>query len=319
MQRLYINWSLDPGYNRPLDQSEISSGLHDWAFWRTKLNENLIVTSLFNTPFILNQQNTSFILSKDELNDENKQLNRETLFKIDPQIARFIYYLEYKRSNENEIDYNNDENFISMKNHEPPLLDPESYMFYGLPRIQLNKIINGQYTKNLDRMIPPSTATLPLNNKSYGVKETIINYREFSSLTKEVKTDKKNFVNKKFDDSNKDKNEDNEKRKINSIEPIVTGINVKEKVKAFEYVNKQPKLIIKTLPTTTTCESNKKFPVHSAKNQISSPKKNTPKLAASNSKSPKSLHKSDDILKEDSIATLQSSFFNSAASLFMGN
>ena len=77
MQRLYINWSLDPGYNRPLDQSEISSGLHDWAFWRTKLNESLIVTSLFNTPFILNQQNTNFILSKDELNDENKQLNRE--------------------------------------------------------------------------------------------------------------------------------------------------------------------------------------------------------------------------------------------------
>jgi hypothetical protein len=315
MQRLYINWSLDPGYNRPLDQSEISSGLHDWAFWRTKLNESLIVTSLFNTPFILNQQNTNFILSKDELNDENKQLNRETLFKIDPQIARFIYYLEYKRSKENEIDYNNDENFISMKNHEPPLLDPESYMFYGLPRIQLNKIINGQFTKNLDRMVPPSTATLPLNNKSYGIKETIINYREFSSLTKEVKSDKNNLVNKKFDDSSKEKNENSEKKKINSIEPIITGINVKEKVKAFEYVNKQPKLIIKTLPTTT-CESNKKFPVHSAKNQISSPKKHTSKLTASNSKSPKNLNKSDDILKEDS---LQSSFFNSAASLFMGN
>lgn len=316
MQRLYINWSLDPGYNRPLDQSEISSGLHDWALWRTRLNENLIVTSFFNTPLILNQQNTNFILSKEELNDDDSQLNGENLFKIDPQTARFIYYLEYKRSNNDYVlDMKNDEKNYNRRNHEPPSLDPESYMFYGLPRIQLNNLLNGHFTKKMDKIIHFNTATLPINNVSYDAKESNVICKEFSSLNKEIKNNKNSQINKKFDLKSED-NEITENKKLHSIEPIITGINVREKVKAFEYVNKQPKLIIKT-PPTITCESSKKL-IHPTKNQISSPKKFGCKQAP-NSKSSKNIKKYDDKLKEDSITTLQSSFFNSATSFFKGN
>ena len=110
IQRLYINWNLDPGYKKTLEEWELKYGLHDWAIWRTKINENLILTSLFNTPFILNQNNKSFV-SQNQSNDITNKDNNDAIqarlvslsnenfsdlnnfnFQIDPSVARFIYY-----------------------------------------------------------------------------------------------------------------------------------------------------------------------------------------------------------------------------------
>jgi hypothetical protein len=135
IQRLYVNWNLDPGYKKNLEELELKYGLHDWAIWRTKINENLIITSLFNTPFILNQNNKSFVsqnLSNDTIDKENSETIQSRLiilpnenfsdhnfnFQIDPTVARFIYYYGFTK--------------------QKPLIDPESYMFYGIPRVKLN-------------------------------------------------------------------------------------------------------------------------------------------------------------------------------------
>ena len=136
IQRLYINWNLDPGYKKTLEEWELKYGLHDWAIWRTKINENLILTSLFNTPFILNQNNKSFV-SQNQSNDITNKDNNDAIqarlvslsnenfsdlnnfnFQIDPSVARFIYYYGFTK--------------------QKPLIDPESYMFYGIPRIKLD-------------------------------------------------------------------------------------------------------------------------------------------------------------------------------------
>jgi hypothetical protein len=135
IQRLYINWDLDPGYKKNLEDWELKYGLHDWAIWRTKINENLIKTSLFNTPFILNQNNKSFVwqnITNDFIDKENNETIQERStslsnknfsesnlnFQIEPSVARFIYYYGFTK--------------------QKPLIDPESYMFYGIPRVRLD-------------------------------------------------------------------------------------------------------------------------------------------------------------------------------------
>ena len=274
MQRLYINWRLDPGYKRFLEDDEIRSGLHDWALWRTKLNENLILTSLFNTPFTLNQNNTNFILDKeanknmdsDNLDDNKKLVDQ---FKIEPQIARFIYYLGFTR--------------------DRPFLDPESFMFYGLPRARVNKNFSQNEIENVesdsnsvyesDKTEPNS----PINEKLIHSNETVntpakslklspktlkdsnkkpasptkrdansIELNQFAQECKENEPEKKEQKNstptskpnkqphiltpfKQDLKTNNNTNKNSLRGRTNSEPRIITGINVKEKVKAFEH------------------------------------------------------------------------------------
>jgi hypothetical protein len=139
VKRLYINWDLDPRNNWNFQEWELKSGLHDWALWRVKINENLISTSLFKTPFILNENKKYFI--KQDLSDSKENIvnlksrsnplsNTDnfiytTYFQIQPRLARFVYYYGFTRQN--------------------PIIDPESFMFYGIPRVnELYNLINNK-------------------------------------------------------------------------------------------------------------------------------------------------------------------------------
>ncbi len=48
IQRMYVNWTLDPGLKREPSESEIARGLEQWAAWRVRMNHSLIVTALVN-------------------------------------------------------------------------------------------------------------------------------------------------------------------------------------------------------------------------------------------------------------------------------
>ena len=303
MQRLYINWNLDPGYTRELDHFEIRSGLHEWALWRAKLNETLIITALFNTPLLLNQENTNFILNKEELANamENSVSNYEnSLFKIDPKIARFIYYLEHKRSHRPENEGINDNQLIKYQGIAP-LLDPESYMFYGLPRIQINNSDNSCL-----EMRSPTPLNQNFNNKNGIIKMTQLKLKNVNDNdTVLLNNIKKNITKKKQDDSNLIKAESIDHKKQNVNLPIITGINVKEKVKAFEYVNKQPKINQKSQFNNT--ENNTACTINRQKNGPHSKITNNLNEPANN----------EEILKEDTVESLQASFFNSAVSFLL--
>jgi hypothetical protein len=175
MQQLYINWCLDPGYKRALENWEVKCGLHDWAIWRTKINENLILTSMFNTPLILNKNNKNFVTNggknEPDLTQKhhsshnnlaigsnapddysNKMLNK---FQIEPRIARFIYYLGFMR--------------------EKPSIDPESFMFYGLPRVHLGKpsSINAHQQNTNNQVVDAHQADL-VNEYDYNDEHYLI-------------------------------------------------------------------------------------------------------------------------------------------------
>ena len=70
-----------------------------------------------------------FLNKQKNAHDENSHLERLNSFKIEPCLARFIYY-------------------HGCKNETRPRLDPDSFMFYGLPRVQLSSGIVKQQTKS---------------------------------------------------------------------------------------------------------------------------------------------------------------------------
>lgn len=116
IQRLYNTWKLDPGYKHILDNREIRTGLHNWSVWRTKMNEILILNIIDS---IKQQKNDDE--EDDESGEKVKTLKyNKDHFRMDPKIARFIYY-------------------YGLKKDSHPILDPDSYMFRGLPRVQLKK------------------------------------------------------------------------------------------------------------------------------------------------------------------------------------
>ena len=305
MQSLYVNWRLHPGYNRYFDHSEIRSGIHDWALWRTKLNENLIITSLFNTPLLLNKLNTNFILDKNdfkicqEISDPEKH-DSNLLFKIEPKIARFIYCLEFKKTTiqqKNETD----NKFQYNLNQNTPLLDPESYMFYGLPRINIqNKSVeNLSFTK----------FTTHAKTKQSQITKNIKSFKNNQILCgdhKETMDKKQNSKNNCIVNKNPLKLNSNNIDNIckNSSDPIITGINVKEKVKAFEHVNKPVQNKIKLQAIQTSSNQHQKN-MKKCKGLTIKYKNQTPQKKLENIK-----------IYPDS--SPQTSFFNSSNSVFLG-
>ena len=103
--------------------------MHDWALWRSKINDYLILNSMFETlnEFLNKQKNPSAAKFSQ---DEDNHLERLNSFKIEPCLARFIYY-------------------HGCKNVTRPRLDPDSFMFYGLPRVQLSSGIAKQTKSNI--------------------------------------------------------------------------------------------------------------------------------------------------------------------------
>ena len=330
-QRLYINWQLDPGYNRKLSQYDIKSGLHDWALWRTKLNENLIISSLFHTPLLLSKNKTNFILDKEDIQNYNieqkkngHQIQDPTIFfKIDPKIARFIYCFEYGRSSIQQ-NFENEDSSRTRREHDPPLLDPESYMFYGLPRIKIkNNYSESSRTGVKAVNIPINYKTIIRHHKTTPKSPKSLFVVSTQEKNKDVANDsviikKSTVLNKMPNNENLEIiNQCNTDKQIKNVnEPIITGINVKEKVKAFEHVNKQPN--IKTAKPTETLQKIIDTPSQSnddiniiQKHYLTSPIK----FAKNKSLLPE--NRLEETNKK-STSSIQSSFFNSSASFFLG-
>ncbi len=97
--------------------------MQDWVRWRTKINDYLILTSMFSSlnEFLNHQQNPETPKSAEEEDGEEKPLNFDVMknFKIEPSLARFIYYYGLTR--------------------DSPELKPDTYMFYGIPRARLSE------------------------------------------------------------------------------------------------------------------------------------------------------------------------------------
>lgn len=156
-QKMYESWALNPGYGRNLDNWEIRCGMHDWGLWRSKINSYLSLTSVFTSiNDFLAEKNSPESLKFDKTPNSFDLMNN---FKIEPCLARFIYYYGWSR--------------------DSPCLNPDSYMFYGIPRARLIANTNNSI-KNVD------SAPNPLESET---------------------TEKYN---------------------------VITGINVKKKVKEFE-------------------------------------------------------------------------------------
>ena len=98
--------------------------MHDWSLWRSKINDYLIMTSMFSSlnDYLSYQTNPDQLLNKTpKLTGTASAINMDfissTNFKIEPSLARFIYYYGFTK--------------------DMPSLEPDSYMFYGIPRARL--------------------------------------------------------------------------------------------------------------------------------------------------------------------------------------
>lgn len=98
IQKIFINWNSNPNYSANPTEWDLKCGLHDWALWRTKLNETLIKACI--TPLKLNKSIKS--LHEDE---PNKSLINQ---------PGFVYYT----------------GFFGNKT----ALEPETFIFFGIPR-----------------------------------------------------------------------------------------------------------------------------------------------------------------------------------------
>ena len=209
LQRLYNNWKLDPGYKQKLEESEIRHGLHNWGLWRTKMNEILIMS-------IMNSN------SQDSTEDGYEKIRsirfHKEQFKLDPKTARFIYY-------------------YGSNQEVKPILDPDSYMFRGIPRAhqtQLRNVINNNSTDH----------DLVANEKQ--MKETVENVEE--SKEKDIKltgtetiasirTISSKGADGKGPTQMSKNSEENDVAKKKQADKLFSGNNVREKVKAFEIVS----------------------------------------------------------------------------------
>lgn len=114
MRRLYTNWRRGGGGGSDVIKNR---AMHDWALWRTKVNESLI--------------------NGCGSNDENDGTSR-----LEPHVASFLSYVGVYGDKEPSA-----------------ALDPESYMFFGLPRIKVDP------GEQLDSEFRPNQMTRSIPNK----------------------------------------------------------------------------------------------------------------------------------------------------------
>lgn len=115
MRRLYVNWQR--GEVKPTPKGDL--GIHDWALWRTKVNETLIVGTIPD-------------MSIGDSNGANK---------IEPHVGSFFAYVGVYGDKE-----------------LPAPLEPEAFMFYGLPRVKLTQISlqqqQPQTVRSINNVVP---------------------------------------------------------------------------------------------------------------------------------------------------------------------
>ena len=183
-QKMYEHWALNPGYGRNLDNWEIRCGMHDWGLWRSKINNYLSLTSVFTSinDFLAEKKSPESLkfgktpLSFDMMNN----------FKIEPCLARFIYYYGWSR--------------------DSPSLDPDSYMFYGIPRARLISSPNNSI-KNVNQVRNPlESETTEKYNVITGinVKKKVKEFEHKSQTSRNSSIDRKIELTKKTElDGNK--------------------------------------------------------------------------------------------------------------------
>jgi hypothetical protein len=209
LQRLYNNWKLDPGFKHKLEESEIRHGLHNWGLWRTKMNEILIMS-------IMNSNN------KESTEDGYEKIRsirfHKEQFKLDPKTARFIYY-------------------YGSNQEVKPILDPDSYMFRGIPRAHCHQILTGNFVNNeqtnehdlliKEKQMRENVENVEQNkDNKVPASETIASIRTMASKTLDGATTQIS-----------ENTEENDVAKKKQAEKLFSGNNVREKVKAFEIVS----------------------------------------------------------------------------------
>ncbi len=188
VQGLYDSWDLETGYGRNLDSWELSCGLQDWSKWRTKINDYLILTSMFSSlnEFLSHQKNSDF-KNLGEKEEEETPLNFDLMknFKVEPSLARFIYYYGLT--------------------FDSPELTPDSYMFYGIPRARLPGSGRGQLAISKDKKPAEKALTRP----GISVKEKVrvfegkSNNAMSSKKTEAAKERKKNVTSDSLEHTGK--------------------------------------------------------------------------------------------------------------------
>lgn len=132
MRRLYTSWransheiDLREALSRGGDVADVV-GMHEWAVWRTRVNENLIDSSINNE-------------DKKQVESSSSSSNN----KIRPHVASFLTYVA----------------IYGEKEPSSVCIDPEAFMLYGLPRVNLNldrfqQQQQQQQTQLIQNMVP---------------------------------------------------------------------------------------------------------------------------------------------------------------------
>jgi hypothetical protein len=209
---LYTNPQLYNEFHQQFDLSmhEQNLNVSDWALWRAKLNEKII---------------------RDQIGDFS-------LLRIEPSLVNRIYYIN------------------GVNKYENKFLQPEMFILYGLPRAKIHSLLVNNSENHRCKEIESSEEN---KNSVSNESKTTINSSsgEFcfnlvinKTLSKEneanVKSDTK-FEDDKKSSSNvsetnsssnyQSQSESNNKRQkslLTSSNEIITGGNVKEKIKVFE-------------------------------------------------------------------------------------
>lgn len=160
--------------------------MHDWSLWRSKINDYLVLTSMFSSlnDFLNSQKNTETSKPTDDQQQQQLQSHKPSHnrsvdaekpsssssldlinnFKIEPSLARFIYYYGFAR--------------------DAPKMEPDSFMFYGIPRARLlgdNNKIETKTTKPIvtgisvkEKVKEFETKKLKTSQPSTGVDKKLI-------------------------------------------------------------------------------------------------------------------------------------------------
>ena len=224
LQRLYNNWKLDPGFKHKLEESEIRHGLHNWGLWRTKMNEILIMS-------IMNSN------SKESSEDGYEKIRsirfHKEQFKLDPKTARFIYY------------YGSNQDV-------KPILDPDAYMFRGIPRAQtkdhhhqssVNHSTSGNAVNSKNEHEIDHAPSIVINENAEKKDEKEEKQFETPVMTNNetIKRTTTNLVTASSDMNATTHMSTHSEQightKKKQVEKLFSGNNVRDKVKAFEIVS----------------------------------------------------------------------------------